>query len=406
MRLPFLEGLRAVAALYVVVSHCCSMADGRRTVGMASHSPPWLLDIFNWLTRGNLAVASFIVISGFCLQLSLYQRSDGQIAKLSKFYKRRALRILPPYYAALLISIAVALNVTQYQHTPPFTLYVPVGQTEIVTHALLIHNFNVNWMYKINGVMWSIALEAQLYVLFPILVWAFREMGRLPALILSGALAVSIVQNVPGAPKLYPWYLPQFVMGMVAASLVFRPVFRTEAQVWIARILGFAAAYATFQYAVQRAPLHIQDPSIGLAVACLCYVMTAAPKGIGARILSLKPLVSIGAFSYSLYLMHHPIMQLVFVNRPAWVNDEVSSFRYLLVVAIPLILVGTYIFYLLFERPFLPRRPLTRGDDAPGTPLSLPLRAYGLRSQIPMDPAEEQRQRTAALFSDGYQFPP
>lgn len=376
-RLPFLEGLRGLAALYVVFSHFCSMADGRRSAGWVSHAPEWLYRAMGTFWYGNLAVAAFIVLSGFCLQLSLFNRADGKIANLKVFYRRRARRILPPYYAALIASIAVALLVTQHQKVPPFDRYVPVTVDNVLAHAFLVHNFVPAWMYKINGVLWSIAIEAQLYVVFPLLVLGMAKFGRFSILAVCSALAWMAVLCIPVAPKLYPWYVPLFVLGMASAHLAFRPNLLLGTRPWIARIVGFGALGGTIGAAVQDAPLYVQDPFVGVAVACLCYVLTTTSQGPIVNVLSWPPLVMLGTFSYSLYLMHHPVQQIVFVNRPAWVQGELGNFVYLLLVGLPIILAGTYLFHLAFERPFLPKRSVTKLDLMPSlVPLSLPLRTY------------------------------
>ncbi|MGV3617834.1 MAG: acyltransferase family protein [Fimbriimonas sp.] len=376
-RLAFLEGLRGLAALYVVVSHFCSMADGRRAAGWVSNAPEWLYRVMGTFWYGNLAVAAFIVLSGFCLQLSLFSRTDGKIANLKVFYKRRAWRILPPYYAALAFSIAVALLVTQHQKVPPFDRYVPVTVENVMAHIFLVHNFVPAWMYKINGVLWSIAIEAQLYVVFPLLVLAIAKLGRVSVLAICSAIAWVVVTYIPVAPKLYPWYLPLFVLGMVSAHLAYRPNLTAGTLPWLARLLGCAALGGTIGAAAQDAPLHVQDPFVGVAVACLCYVLTTTTQGPVIRAASWGPLVKLGSFSYSLYLVHHPIQQMVFVNRPEFVQGELGSLLYLLGIGLPIILAGSYLFYLAFEKPFLPRRSVSKLDLLPTkVPLSLPLRTY------------------------------
>lgn len=376
-RLPFLEGLRGIAALYVVFSHFMSMSDGRRSTGWVSHAPAWLYNFMGYFWYGNIAVAAFIVLSGFCLQLSLFTRGNGRITNLKDYFRRRAMRILPPYYAALAISVWVATNITAKQNFPPFTRYVPVTNENVLAHVFLYHNFNPAWMYKINGVMWSIAVEAQLYLLFPLLVLGFFKVGRIAVLAACAGIAWAVIATVPVAPKLYPWFLPLFVLGMVSAHLAHRPSKRFGHQPLLAAVVGCAALAGVYQATLQDQPLHVQDSYSGVVVACLCYVLTTSRGGPLLKVLSLPPLVLLGNFSYSLYLMHHPIQQIVFVNRPPWVVDEWTSLVYLSTTALPIILIGTYAFHLAFERPFLPRRVLDRQEVKPRSPLSLPIRVFG-----------------------------
>jgi len=363
-RLPFLEALRGLAALYVVLGHICSLADPAKLLGHDDHAPEWLQTAMRPFQFGHLAVAAFIVLSGFCLQLSLFSRADGQVGGLKHFYRRRAKRILPAYYACLAFSVAVCLLVTANQ--PDLSRFLPVTQENVLAHIFLVHNFDPAWMYKINGVLWSIALEAQLYVLFPLLVLSVVKTGRFFTVVTTTAIALAVMEWVPRAPKLYPWYLPMFVAGMVAAHLAYRPSLKVGTRPWLGWVVFFVGCGIVGYYATDKNPLvalAASDAGIAVAVSSLCYALTTSQQGPLINLMSKRPLVLLGSFSYSLYLMHHPILQIVYGARPATANDEWSICAYLLWAGLPTVLIGTYIFSLIFERPFMPR------PDAPLVPV-------------------------------------
>ena len=77
--------------------------------------------------------------------------------------------------------------------------------------------------------------------------------------------------------------------------------------------------------------------------------------------------------------MHHPILQALFVHRPNWAKGDVMEMAFCVAVALPVILMGTWLFSLVFERPFISKkagkRQFDRADDY--TPLSLPLTTMG-----------------------------
>ncbi len=374
-RLPFLEGIRGLAALYVVLGHICNLSDPRLAAGYISHSPEWLQRTMGWFSYGHLAVAAFIVISGFCLELSLFARESGVIHSISRFYKRRAQRILPPYYVCLGLSILVAIQITAHQVGLPFSQYVPVDQAAILSHVFLIHNFSLDWMYKINGVLWSIAIEVQLYIIFPLLVLILNKLGRLVVLAATGLLAYEAILHIPQAPKMYFWYLPLFVGGMVSAHLAFKPG-RLGPWPVVGSLFTIGCLYGCFYATNQKWPIYSSDLFMGFAIAGLCYALTGAPRGPVYGILKWKPVAVLGAFSYSLYLMHHPIAQVLYANRPPWAKDEVSLFWYFM-ACLPVILLSCWLFYLVFERPFMPKRS-SKKSPAPKdhVPSGLPLRAY------------------------------
>ena len=364
-----------MAALYVVIGHICSLSDPRFIAGRISHSPDWLQRVLSVFSYGHLAVAAFIVLSGFCLELSLFARENGVIHSLKRFYKRRAQRILPPYYVCLAISIYVGITITSKQFGIPFEQYLPIDQNTILTHVLLVHNFSLDCMYKINGVLWSIAIEVQLYILFPLFVLAINKLGRTITLVAAGLIAYETILRVPGAPKLYPWYVPLFVGGMVAAHLAFKPpkIGRLPVLGSLLTVLCIGGAcYSTFR----EWPIFASDLFSGFAVASLCYALTGSQRGPIYRLLIWKPVVVLGTFSYSLYLMHHPIAQILFANRPGWAVGEVNMFLYLL-SCLPLILIGCGIFYFFFELPFIPKKSGTpQPESKKHAPAGLPLRPY------------------------------
>jgi peptidoglycan/LPS O-acetylase OafA/YrhL len=370
-----LEALRGLAALYVVLGHICTLADPARILGHDDHAPTWLQSLMRPFQFGHLAVAAFIVLSGFCLQLSLFNREDGRVGHIGHFYKRRAFRILPAYYACLAFSVLVCLNVTSKQ--PDLARFLPVTQENVLAHVFLVHNFNVAWMYKINGVLWSIALEAQLYILFPLLVLSMLRLGRTFTIISTSLAALAIIHWVPQAPKLYPWYLPMFVLGMAAAHLAYRPILRIGIRPAFGWIVFLAGAAIVGFYATHGDPLPEGDAGVGIAVSALCYALTTSQQGFIISVISRRPLAVLGGFSYSLYLMHHPILQAIYGARPAGITGEGPTLAYLALAGLPVVLLLTWIFSLLFEKPFMPRRKASKYEVQPGLmPLSLPLPTY------------------------------
>jgi peptidoglycan/LPS O-acetylase OafA/YrhL len=170
LRLEYLDGLRGLAALYVVWYHIyLDVVNDQKT----SAKIPELLHPFMELlfAHGSSSVAIFIVLSGYCLMLPVARSEDGQLrGGFFSYIKRRARRILPPYYAALLLSII--LRIALPKNLLDFTvLSWSIGEPAltpgaIISHLLLIHNLNVEWRLKINAPMWSVGLEWQIYFLF------------------------------------------------------------------------------------------------------------------------------------------------------------------------------------------------------------------------------------------------
>src|SRR5262249_27129503 len=146
-RLVGLDGIRGLAALFVVVHHCYLLSFPGYP---ANTGPTWLA----WLIYGHFAVVVFIVLSGFSLAVATARR-NCQVRGLARLGHRRAWRILPPYWAALAFSLVMAWMVAAEPGTRE-----PTGKSVVVYGLLLQDIFGSP---SPNGAFWSIAIEAQLY---------------------------------------------------------------------------------------------------------------------------------------------------------------------------------------------------------------------------------------------------
>src|SRR5579862_5621445 len=160
LHLDYLDGLRGLAALYVVIFHV--YYDAIYSVRSASLSPLKQLILFP-LTQGRFAVDVFIVLSGFCLMLPIARSPDGRLpGGFWSYIKRRARRILPPYYCALAMMLVLIALIPDLRHThgTHWDIMLPAFTPgALISHLLLIHNLSNAWIYKIDGAMWSVATE-------------------------------------------------------------------------------------------------------------------------------------------------------------------------------------------------------------------------------------------------------
>lgn len=341
-----------MAALYVVFQHIWTMVDPYGKLYSGSARGSFLGEIELFCLHGHFAVAAFIVISGFCLQMSLYRRGDGQLKDFKRFFARRCERILPPYYACLILSLIVAITVTSRQVGLPWSQYVPVTPQNVISHLLMVHNLIPSDMYRINGVLWSISIEFQLYFMFPLFCAVLWRYGASVLVAILSVVAVILLAAFEPATKLYVWFIPLFGLGMVAARFAFDPRFRDR----VPKFLGAVSVglfLMAFAVTTQTKALYFRDPVLGLAVAVGLLAMVQNPVSLGRRMFGSKVLVWLGGFSYSLYLMHHPVLQLVYLSRPVVVSTPLRQLAYCAFVGLPIILAVCFGFYWLFERPFL-----------------------------------------------------
>jgi peptidoglycan/LPS O-acetylase OafA/YrhL len=368
-RLAGLDGIRGLAALYVVINHVFLRAFPGYPV---DHAPFWA----GWFIYGRFAVVVFIVLSGFSLALSPAchgWRLDG----IAQFARRRARRILPAYWAALVFSLAVAwLIVSQPGHGMP-------DAKSVLVNGLLVQN--IVGAHSPNAAFWSMAVEAQLYLVFPLLLLIVLRRGAIAMLAAVTLVVVAVGIFGPHVPRVDTFVIQSapdlaalFAVGILAAGIVGASTARRS---WPWHWLALAAAAPVaatiwWQGSVWTLDhLFWVDLALGPAVACLLAgVATGRPASL-VRLLDSRPIHSLGLSSYSLYLTHAPIVVIVYEKLVAGrVAQGVPAFLVTLAIALPLTIGFARVFASVFETPFQRRRtpseaPRLRVARAEGAPV-------------------------------------
>jgi peptidoglycan/LPS O-acetylase OafA/YrhL len=354
-RVQWLDGIRGAAAMFVVLHHIWLSVwpEFPRNAG------PWWV---GWMLYGHLAVAVFIIVSGFSLTLAPMRRGGKLAGGTSRFLRRRAWRILPPYWMALIFSTIITAGLLQTN------LGAGTISRGFVVHGLLIQD--AVGSFTPNGAFWSIAVEWQIYFVFPLILWAGLKTSIRTAVLCTVALVlVAHVMASIGSPlnkidHLTPQFLALFAMGVLAAYAA-----RADRDGKLRRVLataGVATLGAVALVAVYKGSVWVVnryfwvDLIFGAGIACLIAVMHSGGGPRARRVLSCPVAKRLGLFSYSIYLLHGPLVGVLDqdVLRPMHLAPGVT-FALLLVVGIPVILVLCYGFHVMFEAPFLQHRDLS-----------------------------------------------
>jgi peptidoglycan/LPS O-acetylase OafA/YrhL len=339
-----IESLRAMAALGVVVSHIYGAAFA---FGPTVYRSFW----HRVLLGGGFGVWLFFVLSGYLLFWPFAKRlyGDGGPIDLRSYALNRALRILPLYY------VAVVVFMLAYQHGGT------AGQWW--RFLLLAENFSTSTLQKVDGVMWSLTIELQFYVLLPPVAWllarAAARSARRAALLLglaglaSLALRIHFVPAIGEPHPLWKFSLPTtfffFVAGMLLA--LGRVGWERRAPRWSQGALGRAdvwllASVPLWTICFWRYSLH---PLAALAAALMVAAcVLPLRQGRLVRALEWRPLAAIGVASYSLYLWHFPIVAHLSKSGPLFGSLALS---YLALV--PLCVAVAFVSYAAIEAPFL-----------------------------------------------------
>ncbi|PYY36722.1 acyltransferase [Curtobacterium sp. MCJR17_055] len=349
----FADGLRAVAAIGVALFHTYTYT------GLSEQNQQ-LPVFFKILNLGDFAVAVFIVLSGFVLMLPVARTARFTVrGGIGQFLTRRARRILPPYYAAIvafLIAILIIPGLNEKTGTA-WDSKVPVSIDGIISHALMLHNLSPTWVYQIDGPAWSVATEWQIYFAMPLLllpVW--RHFGGRVAVVLAILIGWAVHFLLPQVDAAHYWFLGLFALGMAAGSHAYRGTVRVRGSYVVAAMLVTLLPAAAAFGAMHRFAW-LSETAVGAAVALLLtWLAQRTVDGEQTRVhrmLEWRPLVQAGNWSYSLYLIHSPIigitnMILLPIHMPL-----VVRFALLACIALPIAGLASYAFHCLVERRFM-----------------------------------------------------
>lgn len=376
-----LDGLRAVAALSVLFYHTFDVTHRHKMLLGVDVQAAW--------SYTQTGVHLFFVLSGFLLFLPFARAilHGKPLPSTRAFYRRRAFRILPAYWVCL-----VVLALAQWRQFASL-----VGLADIASHVVMLHDFVPDFNRAVEGPFWTLALEAQFYVVLPLAAWVIarivggsRASWRLCAAViglivlallirdldalgqqnlahLHGVAAALVTTFVTLTLGSQGKFLEVFGVGMLGASLYVALGEGHGADSRWVRVAGWALIVTAVTLVVALAPpvmrLALEAPNHtlftdpgDLAVVCgpfliglsygalLLGILWAGPPARAP--LEWNPLVFVGLMSYSLYLWHLPIA-----------TATISVFR---LMPIPLRVVGAfvvaYLSYRLMEVPFLRRR--------------------------------------------------
>lgn len=310
-----LDGLRGLAALAVLVFHAWlyTLPDPR------PYHRDGLTDFA--LHELRLGLVLFFVLSGYLLYRPWVRAalSGAELPRLGDYLRRRAARILPAYYAALLGSVALlwSLGGATGVRLPPIE--------GLALFAVFAQNVSDETVMKLDPPMWTLAVEVSFYLVLPAIGWFALRLDRrrvAQALIPLALVFVGIRWNQwladeqPGLPyvKSLPAMLPYFAAGMLAAVVVHgRRIGRTAGIVLCAVSLALVGADAVWHASIAAAKersdlaLVVRDALAALGFAVLVAVVGARQRS-RRGLLAARPLAFLGTISYGLYLWHVPLL--------------------------------------------------------------------------------------------------
>jgi len=336
--IPAIDGLRGVAVLWVVAFHYVVVRS------LAGIRDPWIealarAPLVDTLARsGYLGVDLFFLISGFLLAAPWFVHARAGIAPPSvpRFYARRVRRIVPAYYLQLVFLFALVLPLLHGRKYWRSDVYVDLWNA--AAHALFLQNSSplTSGSLGANGALWTLAVEAQFYLVLPLVMPCFV---RAPWRSLAAAFGLALAWQWAAAHDLRPWVAAELAWGAHWgwSEATVREVLAIQLPAFAGHLgLGIALAGAWMRRRdSQRATASAGDGLALLALAVLALAITGhipipgaehgrmvpmlalamllraavgGKRGVLQRILGAGPLAVTGRWSYSMYLYHLPLL--------------------------------------------------------------------------------------------------
>lgn len=329
-----IQALRGIAVLMVVLFH---------------------VDI-GGVSAGYLGVDVFFVISGYLITLLIAEGIGRGDFRLGEFYFRRAKRLLPAAYVTILVTALVAPWFLNQREMRDFALQV-VGAVSFTANFVLWRQsgyFEGASELKPLLHTWSLSLEEQFYMFLPAaLILLPRRLwmrGVLCALLLSlGLCAVGVLWKPTATFYLLPTRAWELLIGSAGALLVWtrRSTGDPVAAAALVRVLFYPALAAMLLLPMW--PLGGTHPGIGALTICLATLIVILRRHEGLeRTVVVRWLARVGDISYSLYLVHWPIVALL---RNTWVGPGDELPVEARVGAGLLAFAAAYLLYGYVERP-------------------------------------------------------
>lgn len=342
-----IDGLRAIAVLSVILFHAG----------------------FRWFSGGFVGVDIFFVISGYLITTIILTEKQNGVFSILNFYERRARRILPALFFIMLVCLPFAWFWMLPDQLIDFSKSLGAVSTFVSNIFFWLNTgyFSATTAEKPLLHTWSLGIEEQYYVLFPLLIILFWRIGHKKLVgLVTTILLLSLILSEYGARRhpsaAFFLILPrawELLVGSCLAFLSFKGIttqryfsLKTNQAFSLLGLMLIISSIFTFSEDTTFPGFYALIPVIGAAL----IIEFSSPNTLTARLLSHKFIVGIGVISYSAYLWHQPLFafaRIYLVNKPQ---------EYIFTLFSILTLLLATLTWKFIERPFRSKNNLSRSQ--------------------------------------------
>lgn len=308
-RVECLDGLRGVAALWVLIGHMMILTGFRLPL----------------VSKPDLGVDLFILLSGFLMMYQYRLRAGSEDwsapGTWAAFWTRRFFRLAPLFYVTLAAALIagpliyadrVAIDTFLGQALQPRERYTDGSLTNIALHLTFLFGLLPDYAFRTPLPDWSLGLEMQFYALFPFLVLLGRRIGWLPSALIAaaGGVTIALLAGAAGLDYPMPSFLPLKLQLFLSGMLIAAGPGESRAQLVLR--LGAAMLLAAIPIGGDQDLLHFASREL----LVLGFFGLVHWRSLGlidgvSRLLGSRPFFWLGELSYGTYLIHLLILQPV-----------------------------------------------------------------------------------------------
>jgi peptidoglycan/LPS O-acetylase OafA/YrhL len=364
-----LDGVRGVAVVMVLVFHFYFSGNA---IGLLCQDANWLARLLGkFFSLGALGVDLFFVLSGFLITGILLDAKGGPHF-FRNFYARRFLRIFPLYYGmlfAVLVALPVLTNLGMaftgdLHERQAWLWYYAVNLPPASSMAW--HSQHVDLSH-----LWSLALEEQFYLLWPLVVYVLPRKAMLNACMACVILAMA-ARGWMVCHGFQEWAVAVFplcridslALGGAIAILARGDRGLDPVKKWMPQVLVLAAILtAALVFRPGRLAIHGLEITAGALVHALFFasalvLVLTAPRAYLSRMLTLSPLRTLGRYSYGMYVLHYLFAPYYARWFPAellmqWTGSRPAGWLLQMALLLVATFAAAYLSWHLYEKQFL-----------------------------------------------------